>query len=84
MWGILNVLSTIVSIVGIYKIMKTMQQLKRNNQNLNTNYFQLTLHSLLLIINLIPVIAFCLQTKNFTNKQLNIFNIILNGTETIS
>ncbi len=37
--------------------MKTLQQLKKYNPNLKTNYFQLSLHALVVSLNLIAVIA---------------------------
>ncbi len=66
-WGLFNILSTIVTIVGIYKIMKTMQQLKKSNTSIKTNYLQLTMHALVLTLNLIPVIIDSLPFKWLTS-----------------
>jgi hypothetical protein len=55
-WAVFNLLSTIVTIVGIKKMINTLRELKKFNHNLQTNYFQLTLHALVLTLNLVPVI----------------------------
>jgi hypothetical protein len=68
LWGVFNTISTIVTILGIKKILKSLQQLKRFNPSLKTNYFQLTLHALVLTLNLIPVILYCIPFKGFTNR----------------
>jgi hypothetical protein len=65
-WAVFNILSTLVTIVGIYKIIHTLHQLKKYNPYLKTNYFQLTLHALVLILNLFPVFLFSLPAEWFT------------------
>ncbi len=49
-WGVFNMVSTIVTIVGVYKILHTLHELKKYNPNLKTNYFQLILHALVLTL----------------------------------
>ena len=84
MWGLFNFVSTMVTIVGIYKILKSLELLKRYNPGLKTNYFQLTLHAVILSLNLIAVIVDCLPNAWFTSNQWNIINLILFGTDTMS
>jgi hypothetical protein len=67
-WGVFNILSTIVTIVGIYKILHTLHQLKKYNSDLKTNYFQLILHALVLTLNLIPVFLYSLPTPWLTSR----------------
>ena len=70
MWVLFNFVSTMVTIVGIYKILKYLEQLKRYNPGLKTNYFQLTLHAVILSLNLIAVIVDCLPNAWFTSSQV--------------
>ncbi len=83
-WRVFNIVSTMVTIVGIYKIVYTLHQLKKYNSHLKTNYFQLTIHALVLTLNLVPVILISLPYKLFTHRIWAIFDIILNVTETVS
>ena len=83
-WGVFNTISTMVTIVGIYKIMKTLHQLKMYNLSLKTNYFQLTLHALVLTFNLIPVIVICLPDDWLNSHQWIIIDFILIVTDTMS
>jgi hypothetical protein len=84
MWGVFNIASTMVTIVGIYKIIKTLHQLKKYHPSLKTDNYQLTLHVLVLIFNLVPVIALCLPEEWFNSLKLTIFDIILISTDTMS
>jgi hypothetical protein len=59
-WAVFNTIGTIVTISGIQKIMKTLKELKNNNPIVKTNYFNLTLHALVLTLNLIPTIVICI------------------------
>ena len=61
-----------------------MQELKSKNSGVNTNYFQLTLHAVVLTLNLILVILMCLPGAWLNNRLLIIVDIILIATETIS
>ena len=83
-WGVFNTVSTMVTVVGIYKIMKTMQQLKRKNVSIKSNYFQLTIHAIVVTLNLVSTITLCLPSAWLTYRKSAIFNIIFIVTETIS
>ncbi len=62
----------------------TLHQLKKFNSDLKTNYLQLTLHGFVLILNLIPVVLYCLPDAWFTLRQWSIIDIIFIGTDTMS
>ncbi len=62
----------------------TLRELGKYNPNLKTNYFQLTLHALVLTLNLIPVVQDCLPSAWFTYRQWIIFDIIFIVTDTMS
>ncbi len=61
-----------------------LHELKKSNSSIKTNNFLLTLHALVLALNLASVIAECLPKPFFTDPQWTIVEIILYGTETIS
>jgi hypothetical protein len=65
-WALLNIVSTIFSILGIVKILKMLHLMKRGNQKVETNKFILTLHCVVLLLNLIVVIFYSLPHKCFT------------------
>jgi hypothetical protein len=67
-WSVFNIVSTIITIVGIYKILHTLHQLKKYNPHLKTNYLQLTLHALVLTLNLIPVVILSLPIEFLTSR----------------
>ncbi len=62
----------------------TLNQLKKYNPDLKTNYFQLTLHALVLILNLVPVVLYSLPAAWLTYRQWTIVGIALVVTDTMS
>jgi hypothetical protein len=67
-WGVLNIVSTMATIVGIYKMIHSLQKLKKYNSDLKTSYFQFTIHTVVLTMNLVPVILYCLPYTWFTDR----------------
>jgi hypothetical protein len=61
-----------------------MQQLKRSKTSIKNNYLQLTMHALVLTLNLTPVIIDSLPFKWLTSFEWSIVEIILIVTETIT
>ncbi len=62
----------------------TIQQLKHYNPNLKKNNFQLTIHALVLILNLVPILFESLPVAWFTPRLWAIIDIFLIVTDTIS
>jgi hypothetical protein len=83
-WSVFNAISTMITIFGTYKIIKTMQELQKINASIKTNYFQLTLHALVLTFNLIPVIIQLFPYAWLTGREWLIVGIMLIVTETLS
>ncbi len=65
-------------------MIRTLRELKKFNPNLKTNYIKLTLHGLVLIFNLAPLIAICLPEAWFTPTQIKIMVISSIVTDTMS
>ena len=65
-WAILNIVSTVFAILGIVKIFKMLHLMKRGNKKVEKNKFILTLHCVVLLLNLIVVIFYSLPHKCFS------------------
>jgi hypothetical protein len=64
-------------------MIQTLRQLKKYNPDLKTNYFQLTLHALVLILNLVPIVLYSIPDPWLTPKNWTVIGIALIVTETM-
>ena len=85
LWFTINVISTFIAIYAIYKLSQSVRELRKNNPNLKFNFTTMTVHTIMLTIQLLGMFIFAIFTLGFSpeSKSVILVNIILTGIDCI-